>query len=297
MGSAPDTGAARASAHPLDADTAVERLGDGAYGATVSDRWNRPLGGPLGGYLMGICLRALCRELPLPDPVVLSAFFLRPAQPGHAEVQTELIRAGRRTATGQASLSQDGKERVRVIATFTDLARACGRTVVLNAPPALPPPDRAIDPLLGLPLEGVSIAQRVEFRTPELPGWRREEPTGRATAELWARLKEPREPDLTSLAVMVDALPLAVLELGEVGTTTLELTVHLRGHPAPGWLACRNLTRHVIGGLHEEDVEIWDSRRRLVAQSRQLATLPPASVESRRQGDRRVSCQSPSMRS
>lgn len=54
---------------------------------------------------------------------------------------------------------------------------------------------------------------------------------------------------------------------------TLELTVHLRDHPAPGWLACRNATRHVIDGLYEEDVEIWDSRGALVAQSRQLAIL------------------------
>jgi hypothetical protein len=53
--------------------------------------------------------------------------------------------------------------------------------------------------------------------------------------------------------------------------------VHIRGRPAPGWLACRTLTRHVIGGFHEEDFEIWDSTGALVAQSRQFAVLAPAS--------------------
>jgi hypothetical protein len=52
--------------------------------------------------------------------------------------------------------------------------------------------------------------------------------------------------------------------------------VHVRARPAPGWLACRVLTRHVIGGYHEEDFEVWDSRGTLVAQSRQLALLPSA---------------------
>jgi len=61
--------------------------------------------------------------------------------------------------------------------------------------------------------------------------------------------------------------------VGELGSTTLEFTVHLRAHPAAGWLACRNISRHVICGLHGEDVEIRDSRGVLVAQSRQLATL------------------------
>ncbi len=257
----------------FDADTAVERRGGGVFGATVTGRWNRLLGGPLGGYLVAICLRALAEVMPLPDPLVFSAFFLRAGEVGPAEIQIELMRAGRRTASGEARLLQGGKERVRLVATFTDLRQRRGRTAVFNEPPEVTPPEQAINPLEGLPPGSATVAERIEFRTPEPPGWLRGKPTGRAAGELWIRLADGRDPDLLALALLVDAIPLAVLELGEPGSTTLELTVHLRGHPAPGWLSCRNMTRHVIDGLHEEDVEIWDSRGALVAQSRQLAML------------------------
>lgn len=267
----------RAAVSAFDTDTAVQRRGDAVFGATVTDRWNRLLGGPLGGYLIAICLRALSEAMPLRDPLVLAAFFLRPGEPGDAEVHTELVRAGRRTATGEARLSQDGKERLRLVATFSNLGETRGRTMVLGEAPNLPPPTHAVDPLEGIPTGAATVAERIDLRMAEPPGWLQGKPTGRPAGELWIRLADGREPDLLALATLVDALPLAVLELGEPGSTTLELTMHLRRLPAPGWLACRNTTRHVIDGLHEEDVEIWDSRGLLVAQSRQLAMLAGAS--------------------
>ncbi|MGA9746118.1 MAG: thioesterase family protein, partial [Nocardioides sp.] len=54
----------------------------------------------------------------------------------------------------------------------------------------------------------------------------------------------------------------------------LELGVHLRARPAPGWLRVMHRTRNLAGGLFEEDAEVWDSAGRLVAQSRQLAKVP-----------------------
>jgi hypothetical protein len=59
----------------------------------------------------------------------------------------------------------------------------------------------------------------------------------------------------------------------ETRVHTVELTVHLRACPAPGWLACRATTSHIGGGYHEEDFEVWDSAGRLVAQSRQLCMI------------------------
>jgi acyl-CoA thioesterase len=259
--------------HPFDTDTCVEPVAEHAYAATLSDRWNALGGVPNGGYLLAVCLQALRRDLPFPDPLVASASYLRPAAVGPAEVATEIARAGRRVATGEARLVQGGKEIVRVVATFGDLAAAHGRTEVHGRPPELPAPDDAVDLLDGAALPGVSITERFDYRSAALPGWAQGRPTGEAELAFWMRFRGGREADPLALAALVDAAAPAVLELGAHGSATMELTVHLRGRPAPGWLACRAVTRHLIDGYHEEDFEIWDSEGRLVAQSRQFALL------------------------
>ena len=119
-----------------------------------------------------------------------------------------------------------------------------------------------------------TIAERVEFRSESLPGWFRGAPTGRPSSEFWMRFADGREADLFALPLLVDSTAPSVLELG-MTSTTVQLTVHLRGHPAPGWLACRAGARFVSGGYHEEDFEVWDSAGTLVAQSRQLAMILP----------------------
>ena len=55
---------------------------------------------------------------------------------------------------------------------------------------------------------------------------------------------------------------------------TLELTVHVRGVPAPGPLRCRFASRSIADGMFDESGELWDSTGRLVAHSRQLALVP-----------------------
>ena len=109
----------------FDADTWL--AGDGpAFTAQVTDRWSG-MAGINGGYMLALCTRALGQVLPFPDPVVVSGFFLRPGSPGPAEVITEVVRAGKTTAFGQAGLWRDGKEVVRATAAFTDLSKTAER--------------------------------------------------------------------------------------------------------------------------------------------------------------------------
>jgi acyl-CoA thioesterase len=260
--------------YAFDVDTRVEPRAGGGLGATITDRWNAVGERPNGGYLLGICLQALRRVLPFPDPLTVAAFFLRPARPGPAEVRTEVVRAGRRLATGEARLLQEGAEVVRAVATFTELGAASGRALVLAEPPDLPAPDEAVDVVGGRSLPGLSLVDRFEYRMAGRPGWTQGRPSGDPCVQLWLRFRDGRDADPLSLPAIVDAAFPAVMEIGAPGSSTLELTAHVRARPAPGWLACRVSTRDVIDGYHEEDFEVWDSRGALVAQSRQLALLP-----------------------
>jgi hypothetical protein len=62
------------SEYAFDADTRVDAAADGAFTATITDRWNAIGGRPNGGYVVALCLQALRRVMPFPDPLVVSAF-------------------------------------------------------------------------------------------------------------------------------------------------------------------------------------------------------------------------------
>ncbi|MGH3647067.1 MAG: thioesterase family protein [Micromonosporaceae bacterium] len=260
-----------------DADTTVV-AGEtpGSYTATVNDRWSAVGSRPNGGYVLGIALRALLAEVSHPDPLVVSAYFLRPSVPGPVELTTEVVRAGRRISTGEVRVHQDGKETLRAVANFADLDAADGRTAVFGEPPKLPAPEDCLNLADGASIPGLTIADRFDYRYAEPLGWAQGTPSGEPRSELWIRFADGRDADSLSLPSIVDAAAPAVMELGEWTSSTIELTVHLRARPAPGWLACRISTRYVIGGYHEEDFDIWDATGALVAQGRQLALLPPA---------------------
>lgn len=257
----------------FNADTSVERVGNDEFRATLTDRWGALGGMPNGGYLLAVCGRALAETLPLPDPFVASAFYLRRTSPGPVEIHTETVKLGRRLATGEVRMTQGGKESMRVVASFGDLAAAAGRTTMFRSAPDLPAPEDCLDLMANGGLPGVSIADRCDYRAPKVPGWTHGEPSGDPSLEFWMRLKGREEHEPVTLLALVDAAAPAVLEIGEFASATVELTVHLRARPAAGWLACRSFTRHVMNGYHEEDFEIWDSTGTLVAQSRQLALL------------------------
>jgi acyl-CoA thioesterase len=269
---AEEPGRGRAPEHPFDLDTSVEPIAEGTYAATLTDRWST-VRGPNGGYCLAVCLRALSSEMPFPDPVSTAAFFHAAAGSGPAKVRTEIMRVGGRLATGEARLIQKGREVMRVTANFTDLGRARGRTLELGEKP-LPDPGPAPDLDPGGAFPGATLTDRFDYRVPALPGWRRGRPSGNPTLEFWIRFAEPRRNDPLAISLIADVCPRAVYELGEFMPLTLELTVHLRARPAPGWLAGRVRTRHLRDGYHDEDLEIWDCEGKLVAQSRQLALLP-----------------------
>lgn len=253
-------------------DTASVPRGDGIRDLTLTDRWNTPLGKPNGGYILAAMLRGLREEMEADDPMVAAVTYLASPETGAAELRTTALRRGRRVQTGEAALWEGDRHVAQLLASFGP--RAGGRTLELGNPPALPAPPDCFEPDAGsMPDINATIFDRVDYRLATRPGWVDGKPNGDPTVELWQRLAEGREIDLPALAFLVDSYAPPVLEIGEFGSMTVQLTVHLHRRPVPGWIATRLTTRHVVNGFHEEDCELWDEAGNLVAQSRQLAIL------------------------
>lgn len=271
----------------FDRDTAVVARPEepGTYDTHLSAGW-AIIAAVNGGYLLAVLARALREELPHPDPITITAHYLTASQPGPAVIRTQTVRTGRTMATGQASLFQtdeEGREveRIRVIAGYADLDALPPQVLTSALPPAMPSYDSCVGsedaPAGAGPVSGTTaILDRLDLRLdPATAGWAVGAPSGAGRMRGWLGLADGREHDTLSLLLAVDALPPTAFDLGLKGwTPTLELTVHLRAKPAPGPLRVAISTRNLAGGLLEEDVEVWDSRDRLVAQARQLARAP-----------------------
>jgi acyl-CoA thioesterase len=268
------------SPYELDADTQVRRVGEHLWRGEVSDRWSiGPY--PNGGYVLTIALNAIRQELPHPDPFTVTAHYLSPPQHAPIDVEVEVIRSGRAHSTAMARMLQDGKERVRVLANYGDHTQSQGPTIIQAQPPEMPPPDacaRQGEPTAPMPNGLVAaIRERVEVRpAPGTMGWARGERSGRAEVGGWLRFADGRPVDTHALPLVADAMPPAIFDASPGGwVPTLELTVHVRARPAPGWMRCWFRTRFLINGYLEEDGEVWDEQGNLVALSRQLARLNP----------------------
>jgi acyl-coenzyme A thioesterase PaaI-like protein len=278
--------------YEFDRDTAVSGLADGVFAAELEPGWS--VGGGLnGGYLLAVignAVRARLHGSGHADPFSVSAHYLSASVAGPATVETEVLRAGGRFSTVAATLVQhvDGVRvpRIGAIATYGDLdaahdasTDAAADALHLALPvPDLPPREQCVL-ASDAPEEVKEVAPLIaRFGTlldPATAMWAVGKPSRNGLIQGWFELVDHRPLDPIALLMVVDALPPVTFDLGMPGwAPTLELTVHVRARPAPGWAVVRHATRTVAGGMFEEDCEVWDSTGRLVAQSRQLALQP-----------------------
>jgi acyl-CoA thioesterase len=261
--------------HRFDSDAQVRRQADGDWAADVRPGWNSLGGSVNGGYLMALAVGAAAGELGDAEPVTATAHFIRPGTVGPAQIAVETVKRGRVKSTVAARLTQDGGERLRLLATLADPGAISGPVGFSVTPPAIPAPDECLPPPPMI-RAAAEIAERFDYRITPETRWIRGTLGDTARLDGWIRFADGREPDIAALPLLVDAFPPAVLEVVQMAATpTLELTVHVRQRPAPGWIQARLTTRALVNGLLEEDVELWDATGALVAMSRQLALFQP----------------------
>jgi acyl-CoA thioesterase len=251
-------------------ETAAEPTGAGRWQARLSPAWSIS-GTPNGGYAALALLRAMSGMTDHADPVSVTIHYLRPAVGGGvADLAADVVRRGRSTAVVRGRLTQAGEDRLVATAVFADLSAPAGGgpELSLSAPP-IPPPD-ACTPRAQL-VQGVELAilDRVDVRV-HVDG-----SAGRAIVDGWARLVDGTAPDALTLVLLSDVFPpSAIAVAGPTGwVPTIELTVHVRRRPVPGWIQGRFETDDLHGGRMIESGCLWDESGALVARSRQLGLL------------------------
>jgi hypothetical protein len=274
------TGIFTAATAVREVDRGVGPAGEAVvtFAGEVHDGWHI---GPNanGGYLMAIAGRAMAAATGRP-PVTLTAHYLRPVATGPCEVVVTIVRSGRRFATATASmvmLDDAGRhEAIRLLGTFGE-QQPGGPSYVGQSPVDLPPYDECLGP------QGTDggptpvLSERLAMRLyPGDDGFRTGQPTGEALVRAWFAFADGEPIDAIGLLLAADASPPPLFNtaLPIAWAPTVELTVHIRGVPAPGPVACSFRSRFIHDGMADEDGEIWDSTGALVAQSRQLALVP-----------------------
>jgi acyl-Coa thioesterase superfamily protein/acyl-CoA thioesterase superfamily protein len=262
-------------AGPFASATAVQPAAADEWLASIDAAWEIA-GNANGGYLLAMTTRALTGATGRPDPVTVTAHYLSPGRPGSVRIVTQILKEGKRFATGTATMFSGTRPVLAVLGTLGDLSQAEGPELIEGAPPELPAPEHCVrvQPAGTFP---PPFMGQVDLRLhPDDAAFAVGQQSGQPLMRGWFRLPGAEPVDSLALLCAVDAFPPTAFNarLPIAWTPTVELTAHIRARPAPGWLRCRFATRFVSSGFLEEDGEVWDSTGRLVGQSRQLALVP-----------------------
>lgn len=241
-------------------------------GLEIDTSWS--VGGrPHGGWLLREAVRAALDE-DHPHPMAVSALYVSSPDETPADLTVERLRTGRRVTSSRVRLAQDGAVRVEALVSAGRWPGAEPYWTGGGELPALTPLDDCprvppVDPSGRV----VGYFRHVDLRLdPATAQWAKGRPQGRAEVRGWVRRDDGGDASPLDLLVFSDALPPVTFDLGLYGwVPTLELTVHVRALPAPGWLRAVQRARLLRDGWLDEECELWDSAGHLVAQARQLA--------------------------
>lgn len=260
----------------FDDETELAPVAEGVWTATPSDRWN--IGDNAnGGYALSPVLRAMAEIGDHPDPLSVTTHFLRPLQPDGdvVDVRAEVVRAGRTTSVVRGTLVHQGKERLTAVAALGDLSvAASGASGAIDVPPPpTPSPDSCRDRSNLEQGVVLPILERLDVRIH--PDRAEHAGSDDAVMEGWIRFADGTPPSTTALPLFADAFPPSLFaRFGRVGwVPTVELTVHVRRRPAPGWIQARFECDDLVEGRMVESGTLWDSTGAVVARSRQLGLL------------------------
>lgn len=266
---------------------ALREIGSGPDGPVFEGELNQhwTIGTKVhGGAMVAQCANAARTAFGGDDlqPVAVSANFLSAPDPGPVRLETTIRKRGRRISVADVELVQGERTAVHAVVTLGEPEHhlpgqsepLLSANPVLDLMPPDPPDDvEPIGPghrLAGLVNLGVGcdIRPLLSSMGPRTDGPPR--------LQLWARPRGVATDGLFAILCGDLSAPVT-FAVGRTGwAPTVQYTVFLRSLPVDGWLRVLATCVEIGQDWFDEDHTVVDAAGRLVAQSRQLALVPPA---------------------
>ena len=259
---------------------AIDRLDENLFSMTPSKDYF--VGNtPHGGYLTAVMQKAISLSMPHPHLINSNTLYLDRTEPREISIKVEKIRESRGSSVGQVSLIQDDKLRCMMTGICSDFHYMNGVNDLETLPPEIFNNER--DSFISLNFdnkeEGITpsfIKQTHCEIAIKHAWWLKNEGDLGDEARCSGFISMGDEiPDQFVLSFYSDFFPPVVMnKYGPLGwVPTLSLTTNIRQLPTTSELFMDVIAKDLNKGFFEQDCQIWDLNKNLVATSRQLTRI------------------------
>ena len=236
---------------------------------------------PHGGYLTAVMQKALSLSMPHPHVINSNTLYLDRTEPKEVSIHVDQIRESRGSSVGRVSLIQDEKLRCMMTGICSDFNYMNGVNDLETPPPNIFNEKR--DFFISL-----NFDNKQEGFTPSFikqtkcdiakkhAWWLKNENNLGDEARCAGFISMGEEiPDQFVLSFYSDFFPPVVMnKYGPLGwVPTLSLTTNIRQLPTTSELFMDVIAKDLNKGYFEQDCQIWDLNKNLVATSRQLTRI------------------------
>ena len=236
---------------------------------------------PHGGYLTAVMQKALSLSMPHPHVINSNTLYLDRTEPKEISIHVDKIRESRGSSVGQVSLIQDEKLRCMMTGICSDFNYMNGVNDLETLPPNIFNEKRDL-------FVSLNFDNKQEGFTPSFikqtkcdiakkhAWWLKNENDLGDEARCAGFISMGEEiPDQFVLSFYSDFFPPVVMnKYGPLGwVPTLSLTSNIRQLPTTSELFMDVIAKDLNKGFFEQDCQIWDLNKNLVATSRQLTRI------------------------
>ena len=236
---------------------------------------------PHGGYLTAVMQKALSLSMPHPHVINSNTLYLDRTEPKEISIHVDQIRESRGSSVGQVSIIQDEKLRCMMTGICSDFNYMNGVNDLETLPPNIFNEKRDLFISLNFDnkQEGFtpSFIKQTKCDIAKQHAWWLKNKNDLGDEARCAGFISMGEeiPDQFVLSFYSDFFPPVVMnKYGPLGwVPTLSLTTNIRQLPTTSELFMDVIAKDLNKGFFEQDCQIWDLNKNLVATSRQLTRI------------------------